>query len=473
MVVTRIAPSPTGKFHIGTARTALFSYLFARQNKGKFYLRIEDTDQARSSNEHIADIKESLDWLGLKWDNKASEHCQSKRLGEYCRVAQELTDKGFAYKKDGAVYFNVKFLISQPEAGPPWADNFKTNPKTQNPKKKTPKSQIPKPENLIFTDLVHGTMSFGAKDIEDFVILKSDGWPTFHLAVVVDDHDMGVTHIIRGDDHLSNTPKHILLYRAMAWAAPAYAHLPLILNANRTKMSKRRDPVSVSDDFKSQGFLPEAMVNYLALLGWNPKTEEEFFSLQELVNRFDIKGVQKSNAVFDSGRLRFFNAHYLRQKPIGDIVDIAKPLWRENYDISAYNKDYLEKVAKLVVERCDTIAELVRDVDFFFTEPKLDRGAIAFKKSTAEATSKGLTKSLEALGALETNGWEDTTRLNNILSKVVAQNNLSNGDVFWSVRYALTGALASPKPEELLTVLGKTKSLKRLEAARDKLKVRG
>ena len=450
MVVTRIAPSPTGKFHIGTARTALFSYLFARQKGGKFLLRIEDTDRARSSDEHIADIKESLEWLGLKWDNKDSEHYQSKRIEEYCRVAQALITKGHAYEKEGAIYFKIQ------------------NPKSKiqiNSKSEAPKAD--KSENLNFTDLVHGAMSFDAKDIEDFVILKSDGWPTFHLAVVVDDHDMGVTHVIRGDDHLSNTPKHILLYSALGWDVPAYAHLPLILNANRTKMSKRCDPVSITDDFKKQGFLPEAMVNFLALLGWNPKTEEEFFTLNELVKRFDIKGVQKSNAVFDSGRLRFFNAHYLRQKSPQEVVKLARPLWEESYDVSSCDQSYLEGVAQLVAERSETVSDLAKDVDYFFSEPKLDCTAIVFKKSTIEATQKGLSGAIEQLNKLSKDEWAEEKAITQALARVVGSEKLGNGDVFWPVRYGLSGALASPKPEELLAALGKEKSLRRLRIAEE------
>jgi len=468
MVITRIAPSPTGKFHIGTARTALFSYLFARQKGGKFFLRIEDTDQARSSDEHIADIKASLGWLGFKWDNKDSEHYQSKRIEEYCRVAQALITKGHAYEKEGAVYFKSK--LQNPNVNSSSKSKIQINPKTQVPKAEIPDNRQPTTDDIAFTDLVHGAMSFDAKDIEDFVILKSDGWPTFHLAVVVDDHDMGVTHVIRGDDHLSNTPKHILLYSALGWDIPDYAHLPLILNANRTKMSKRHDPVSVTDDFKKQGFLPEAMVNFLALLGWNPKTEEEFFTLDELIKRFDIKGAQRSNAVFDSDRLRFFNAHYLRQKSPQEIVMLARPLWEESYDISGCGQTYLESVARLAVERSETVSDLAKDIDYFFDEPKLDRAAIVFKKSTIEATQKGLAGAIELLNKLSKDEWAEVKIIAQALARVVESEKLGNGDVFWPVRYALSGAIASPKPEELLAALGKEKAIKRLDSALNLLK---
>ena len=366
-------------------------------------------------------------------------------------MAQALITKGHAYEKEGAVYFNVKCQIS-------------------NVKSTAQNSKVSEGEDtkiLNFTDLVHGAMSLDAKNIEDFVILKSDGWPTFHLAVVVDDHDMGVTHVMRGDDHLSNAPKHILLYRALDWDVPAYAHLPLILNANRTKMSKRCDPVSITDDFKKQGFLPEAMVNFLALLGWNPKTEEEFFTLDELTKKFDIKGVQKSNAVFDSGRLRFFNAHYLRQKSPQEIVKLARPLWERSYDISGCGQTYLESVAQLAVERSETVGDLAKDVDYFFNEPKLDRDAIVFKKSTIDATQKGLSGVIEELNKLSSDEWGKENVIAQVLARVVESEKLGNGDVFWPVRYALSGANASPKPEELLVVLGKEKSIKRLKVAEE------
>jgi glutamyl-tRNA synthetase len=462
MVITRLAPSPTGKFHIGTARTALFNYLFAKKNEGKFLLRIEDTDQARSSEEHIDDIKESLHWLGLPWDNRNSEHYQSQHLDRYQEIAKELVGNGAAYEKEGAVYFKVK------------SQKLKVKSASQKSKvsdgEKDLKSYFLNPKSIIFNDLVCGEVATQLENIEDFVILKSDGWPTFHLAVVVDDHDMDVTHVIRGADHLSNTPKHILLYDALGWEKPRWGHLPLILNSNRTKMSKRHDPVSVTDDFKNQGFLPEAMVNFLALLGWNPKTEEEFFTLQALTKRFDIAGVQKGNAVFDSGRLRFFNAHYLRQKSLGEIVALAKPLWAEDYDTERFSAEYLESVAALIVSRAEVVADLGEGIDYFFTEPRLERDDLVFKKSTVEATASGLKKTIKELASLAVDDWRRQAKISRVLVRVVANNNLTNGDVFWPVRYALSGAKASPKPEELLVVLGKEVSLKRLQLAADLLR---
>jgi len=453
-IVTRIAPSPTGKFHVGTARTALFNYLFAKINGGKFLLRIEDTDQARSSDEHIDDIKESLSWLGLNWDNKDTEHYQSKRIDEYKKVAQELVQKGIAEERDGAVYFRVA-SSQKPVAS---SENYTTGHRPQAT------------GNIEFTDLIHGEVSTRLENIEDFVILKSDGWPTFHLGVVVDDHDMGVTHVIRGDDHLSNTPKHILLYKALGWELPQWGHLPLILNRDKSKMSKRKDPVSVSGDFRDKGYLPEAMVNFLALLGWSPKSDEEFFTLDELVQAFDIDNIQKSNAVFDIEKLKHFNAHYLRQLDSAELLHKVEPLWRKaGRDVDAINESARQKIIETIKNRADTINDMATDIEYFFGAPEIDSPKIVFAKSNIDSTTKGLSLVIVALDKLSEDKW-NTDELASALSSVVEENNLSNGDVFWPVRYALSGAMASPSPQELLWILGKEESIKRIGNALNLLK---
>jgi len=432
-IVTRIAPSPTGKLHIGTARTALFNYLFARQNGGKFLLRIEDTDRARSSDEHVEDIMTSLDWLGLDWDNKGSEHFQSQHLAEYQAIARKLIDDGYAYEKEGAIYFR-------------------------------PSSVNSTVLEVSFNDLVHGNVTVKIEDIEDFVILKSDGWPTFHLAVVIDDHAMGVSHVIRGDDHLPNTPKHILLFQALDYELPIFGHLPLIVNPDKTKMSKRKDPVSVTDDYKVKGYLPEAINNFMALLGWNPKTNDEFFTLDELVSKFNFDGIQKSNAVFDKVKLNYFNAHYLRSRSDSELVQMVSPIWNESYNTGQFDQKYLEGVARLSVSRAQTVIDMSQDVDYFFNAPELDRDSLVFKKSTPETTSRGLVAVYEQLNDISESDWKTET-LYQSLTQAVVDNGLSNGDVFWPVRYGLSGVNASPKPEELMTVFGKTESLKRLSMA--------
>lgn len=422
-------------------------------------LRIEDTDRARSSEEHITDIKEALDWLELDWDNRNTEHYQSRRLDEYKKVAQKLVNDGYAEEREGAIYFKVQSQIS--------------NLKSQNNGVASQQSDINHQSpitnhQITFDDLIHGEVSTKLENIEDFVILKSDGWPTYHLAVIADDHDMKITHVIRGDDHLSNTPKHILLYRALGWEAPQFGHLPLILNKDRTKMSKRKDPVSVTDDFKNKGYLSDAMVNFLALLGWNPKTDEEFFSLVELVEKFEIKNVQKSNAVFDTEKLNHFNAHYLRKMSAKELVEIAKPLWEEQYDLSKTSNEYLERIVAVVVERAQTTLDLAQNIDYFLVPPKLVFDDLIFKKSTQESTLCGITTAADMLKNLSLGSWTQKD-LKITLEKIVEKTGLQNGDVFWPVRYALTGEKASPKPEEMLQILGKEESLRRIETARDLL----
>ena len=441
-IVTRFAPSPTGKFQLGNARTALFNYLFARHNNGRFLLRIEDTDRARSSDEHIEDIQESLLWLGLVWDNRNSEHYQSKRLAQYQEVARKLVALGHAYEKEGAIYFKVSGSGGKKSG---------------------------EEDTITFTDLIHGKVATKLACIEDFVILKSDNYPTFHLAVVVDDNDMGVTHVIRGDDHLSNTPKHILLYRALGWPMPQWGHLPLILNKDKTKMSKRKDPVSVREDFAQKGYLPEALVNYLVLLGWNPKTNEEFFSLDELINIFDLKNSQKSNAVFDIEKLQHFNSHYLRKIPLAQVANSVAPTIKAKFGLEKIDSAYLQKVCALLVERAKTMADFSEEVGYFFATPKLNYQDIIFRSSTLEKTIAGLSEALKKLETLGEKGWAMPAEPQTHLSDAVKTGGLGNGDVFWPVRYALSGAINSPKPEDLLYVLGKEESLRRIKVALDLL----
>ena len=272
-ICVRFAPSPTGRLHIGGVRTALFNYLYARQQGGRFVLRIEDTDRERSKPEHEEEILFSLRWLGLEWDGEPIR--QSSRLERYREVAEELIAKDLAYEVD----------VSASESS--------TQPASV---KKAVKFRMPK-KSVKFTDIVHDDVTFDSSLWDDLVIMKSDGYPTYHFAVVVDDHDMGITHVIRGDDHLTNTPKHILLYLALGWKPPKYAHLPLIMGTDGTPLSKRHGAVAASD-YRAEGYLPQATLNYLALLGWGPEGNEEIFSLPQLVKKFSMKRITKSNSRF-------------------------------------------------------------------------------------------------------------------------------------------------------------------------------
>jgi len=432
---TRIAPSPTGTFHIGTARTALFNYLFAQKNKGKFILRFEDTDQKRSKKEFEKDIIDGLEWLGLNHDEDL--YFQSKDLDKYQKYANSLVQKGLAYKKDGAIWFNFKSIVESRE------------------------SKI-----LGYNDLIHSRIEFPAEKFNDFVIIKSDGLPSFMFGNIIDDHEEKITHVIRGEDHITNTPQQILIYRALGWEPPKYGHIPLILNKDRSKMSKRKDPVSITKDFRDQGYLPEAMINYMALLGWNPKTEEEFFTLKKLIEEFDLKNINKSAAIFDLEKLNYFNSHYIRTLSNKDLIKLIS-----NFQFSIFNrisKDQdLDKIITIVKARMTKLTDFDELAKPFLKEIKYNSALLIFKKSTREATLRGLKAVSDQLSVISSEKWNQTEELNKTLLNIVQEEKLSNGDVFWPVRVALSGLERSPSPVEMLWALGRKQSLKRINKAID------
>jgi len=368
MIRVRFAPSPTGYLHIGGARTALYNWLFARKKGGKFLLRIEDTDKKRSSDELSKAIIESLLWLGLDFDEDIIY--QSDRFDIYKKYAFELLERGLAYKcfcsedelqqrKEGAIRENKAWKYDRvccnlsgeeikqyEEQGKPFAIRFK----------------VPEKE-IIFNDIVQGEVEFHSKEIEDFVILRSTGLPTYHLSAVVDDIEMGITHIIRGADHLANTPKHILLFEAFGKKVPDFAHLPLILGPDHKRLSKRHAAVSVFQ-YKQEGFLPEALINYLSLLGWSPGNNKEILSRDELIALFELEEVNRRNPIFDFNKLKWVNSQYIRNtraddliKPVKDIME-AEGLWREEFEQE--KRMWFMKVINLLKVRVNTITELLQ-----------------------------------------------------------------------------------------------------------------
>lgn len=422
----RFAPSPTGPLHIGSARTALFNFLYAKKHQGVFVLRFEDTDIARSQKVFEDNILDGLDWLGFSADET---YHQSERENVYRSYLQKLTDGGFVYESDGGFYYKLP------------TDNQK----------------------VIVDDLVRGKVEFESKDFDDLVLFKKDGTPTFHFANVVDDIEMKITHVIRGEDHLSNTPKHILLYQALGATPPKFAHIPLILNEDRTKMSKRTGNVNL-DDYKQQGFLPEALVNFLVQLGWSDPENREFLTLDEMIRVFDLPRVQKAGAVFNLKHLNHLNHHYLMQKSLDEYIELAKPHTQQFMGDS----ELLKSALKLVQDRACTLSEIPSLIDFFFALPEYDTPLLIFKKSSPEQTQKGLLSALKVLDAINEKEWE-LTRLQQILDETVAAEELQPGDLFWPVRVALSGKSASPSPVELLDALGKTESLSRITIAINKL----
>jgi glutamyl-tRNA synthetase len=372
----------------------------------------------------------------------------------YKQVGQKLINDGFAYEKDNALWLDAKAVI----------DRYKIDHKLvpvfskQKGESKTREGYLIK---LPEKDLILGENS-GV--VEDFVLIRSNGVPVYHFAVVIDDEEMEISHVIRGQDHFSNTPKQYLIQKALGYKVPLYAHIPLILAPDRTKLSKRHGAVSISE-YKQMGYLPEALINFMVFLGWNPKTDEEIFSLKELVERFTLEGINKSAATFDIKKLNYFNGIHIRK--LSD-EELAKKLITYNPQLTTVtgkDKIDLEKIASVIKERMTKLDEFEELTKYFFEEPKYDAQLLIFKKSTMESTLLGLQFTIHNLQSMDLKIWQDKEKLNEVLKKVVIENKLSNGDVFWPVRVALSGREASPPPNELLWVFGKEESIKRIEKA--------
>lgn len=418
-VVVRFAPSPTGLLHVGSARTALFNYLFAKQNGGQIFLRIEDTDRERSKPEFEQNILESLNWLGLKFDNSEPIR-QSERTAIYCEALEKLISNGTAYVSKEVVDETHKRgeVIRLRNSG----------------------------QKVTFTDLIRGEISFDTTELGDFVIAKSLDEPLYHFAVVVDDWQMEVTNIIRGEDHISNTPRQILIQEALGASRPVYAHIPLILAPDRSKLSKRHGAISVAE-YREQGFLPEALINYLALLGWNSGTDQEIFSLVELVKQFSLDKVQKGGAIFNLEKLKWLNREYL--KLAGDSI------W-ENIFTADWPPDLRAKIIPIICERAATLAEgrsLIAsgEYDYFRLAPIVDR--------TLLKTPETLAKTIILLDTLSETDFT-ATQIKTVLWPYAEE--AGRGAVLWPLRMALTGKERSPDPFTVASILGKKETLSRL-----------
>ncbi len=484
-VRVRIAPSPTGSLHIGTARTALFNFLFAKKNKGKFILRFEDTDTSRSTIDSEKEIEEGLGWLGLNWDegpieNQKSKRCENRRfyknqkykgnfgpyrqmdrLDIYKKKTEKLIKEGVVYKKDDALWLDVKLVIDK--------YNIEYKPvkvyakwQSDSKFKETKRGYFIK---LPEKDLILGTISGG---VEDFVIMRKTGIPTYHFAVVVDDEAMKITHVIRGQDHFSNTPKHFLLQKALGYKTPFYAHIPLTLNPDKTKLSSRFGATSISK-YREKGYLPEALNNFMLLLGWHPGKgdEREIFSLDQMISEFSLKRMGKSAAIFDANKLNDLNGHYIRRRKVKELLKIIRSDEKLNQGLKKITDNYLEKILKIEQERITKLSN-IKDFDFYFRQPKYKPDLLIFKKSDKQKTKKGLELTFKCLSEISPSKWPRTIdEFHKILKKVVQDSKLGFGDIFWPTRAALSGKEASPSPEELLWALDRNTSLKRISKAID------
>ena len=427
-VITRIAPSPTGEMHIGTVRTALFNYLWAKKNGGAFLVRIEDTDTSRNRAEWTELIWSDFAWCGLVPDKK---YIQSEHAARHNELLNKLVEEGKAY-------------VSKEQA------KDDSGREVEVVRLKNPGSRV------VFADAVHGEISIDTADLGDFVIARSLTEPLYHFAVVVDDADAGVTHVIRGEDIMSSTARQILIQEALGFARPAYVHLPLILSKDRKKLSKRKDVVSL-DDYRQSGFIPEGIVNYLALLGWNPGTEEEIFTLEELTQRFGLEQIQKSGAIFDDVKLRWFNHEHLKR--LSD-EEYAKRL----FDLVGQTVDM--RLVPLIKERAQTLKEaqdmLLSEFEFlqgasYEPELLLNKGKIAKEDAS---------KHLQAVSdILERVADEDFTALHIKEAVWPYADHEGRGNVLWPLRVALSGREKSPDPFTIAALIGRTESLARIAQA--------
>ncbi|MEE8359754.1 MAG: glutamate--tRNA ligase [Candidatus Omnitrophota bacterium] len=422
-VRVRFAPSPTGYLHIGSARTALFNWLFARSKKGTFILRIEDTDKKRSKKKYLKEILESLKWLGLKWDG--APYSQSKRGRFYKMYAKELLDLDKAYKvKGGAVAFRM--------------------PKTR----------------IVVEDMVRGPIEFDMTLENDIVILKSDGNPTYNFACVVDDIEMKITHVIRGDDHISNTPKQIALYNALGSQSPVFVHIPLILGEDRSRLSKRHGATSIAE-YRESGYLPEAMVNFLSLLGWSPGNNREIMSRQEIIDAFSLSRIVKTSAVFNEDKFSWINAQHIKAMNSGELIDLLKAdLKRCGYLKKKLDRNRLKNIVRLFKPRMKRLSDFCQQVDYLFVAKlKYDREAVNkfLKRKELKVIFGLLIQDLEHVRPFTPEAIERCCR------DLIARLGIGGGDLIHPVRVAITGRSSSPGLFEVIQLLGKKETIKRLK----------
>ena len=425
-VRVRFAPSPTGYLHIGGARTALFNWLFARHNKGVFILRVEDTDQQRSTEESTKAIFDSMKWLGLDWDE--GPYYQSQRLSIYKQYAERLVEHGKAfYDTDAEGRKAIRFRMQD--------------------------------EITEFNDLIHGMITFDAALIEDFVTLKADGFPTYNFACVVDDADMGITHIIRGDDHISNTPKQIALYKAFGFKIPEFAHIPMILGEDGSRLSKRHGATSVTD-YSDKGYLSHALVNFLALLGWSPGNDQEVISVPEMIEKFTLKRVNKTSAQFNNIKLDWMNGQYIKNTPVEELTPEVRAFFEKSgINTVEYTTEWFKNLVSLYHERFKNFRDLFDQTGFFFTDT-IEYDNVAVEKFLKkEGVGKLLKEVHSAISPLEN---FDKQSLEACLRNLTEKLGVGFSKLAQPLRVAITGKSVSAGIFETIELLKKEKTLKRI-----------
>lgn len=479
----RFAPSPTGYLHIGGLRTALYNYLYAKHNNGKFILRIEDTDQTRFVEGAIENLINSLEWAGVKYDEgvfiedhkvvqrgEYGPYIQSERLNIYKEYVDELIENDHAYhcfcSKERLENLReeqkIKGLV-------PKYDGFCRNISVDEAKKRVDNGEehvvrlkLPHNKDMKFNDIVRGDIVINTNDIDDQVLIKSDGFPTYHMAVVVDDHLMKITHIVRGEEWLPSTPKHIYLYEAFGWEKPIYVHLPTVLNKDRKKLSKRQGDVSV-DDFKNKGYLPEGLINYLALVGWSPEDNEELLSVEEMIDKFSFERVSKTGGIFDKDKLDWVNGHYIRSSSIEKITELSIPyLIEQNYiddKFAKENKQWLEILVDTVKESLSYVSEIVEKVKFIFDEEVVPNEEGALELLKGEQVPELMEAIIKELNNVEE---IDMEYAKTFMKKIQKSTGIKGKNLFMPTRVAITGSEHGPEMVNILYLLGKDKIIKRV-----------
>lgn len=491
-VRTRFAPSPTGYLHVGGLRTVIYAYIIAKQNKGDFLLRIEDTDRERLVPGATEKLIQILPELGFKYDEgpilknnkvvskgKFGPYIQSQRLDIYQKYAQQLLDQNNAYYCFCTSQRLDEMRQEQMRNNlPPRYDGHCRNLSADEVKAKleakTPyvlRMRIPENRVIKFVDLIRGEIEFNTNDVDDQVIIKSDGFPTYHLAVVIDDHLMQISHVIRGEEWISSTPKHLLLYEYFNWQVPQFAHPSLLLNPDHTKLSKRKGDVAI-EDFLQKGYLTKALINFIATIGWTESSgsEQEIYSIKDLIKKFDISRLTKAGAIFNSDKLDWVNSYYIRQMKLKELNKLCLPYLKTiKPDISI---KLAEKIVAINQERLKKLSDITQNIEYFWGE-KLDypKELIIWKKSNQQQTLDNLIKVKKLFLSTPEPCFNNLKRLEKLVINWIKKNNYGVGDILWPLRVALSGQQNSPSPFELTWVLGKKEALKRIDTAIQKLNV--
>ncbi|MFI4938650.1 MAG: glutamate--tRNA ligase [Candidatus Berkiellales bacterium] len=458
MVITRFAPSPTGFLHVGSARTALFCWLWAKKNHGKFILRIEDTDLERSTQEAVDAIIDSMNWLGLNWDE--GPFFQTKRFDRYHQIAKQLLEQGHAYKcycskerlevlreqqvaaKEKPRYDGYCLRYPPAHADMPYVLRFKT----------------PKTGTIVFDDLVRGRIEIQNAELDDLIIERSDRSPTYNFTVVVDDVDMGITHVLRGDDHINNTPRQIHIFKALNKSIPEYGHMPMLLGPDGKRLSKRHGAVSVMQ-YRDEGILPKALINYLVRLGWS-HGDQEIFSVEEMINYFDVNAINVAPTALNPEKLLWLNQHYLKTEPESDIANELK-WYLEKLGIDVAKGPDLKEIVIAQRERCKTLVEMAEKSQFFYTDDIIIEGDLSQKHFTDDAI-KALHAFAQRLKSLS--NWTKDS-IHDQLKSLVEELGIKLGVIAQPLRVAITGSTVSPPIDVTLYLLGKERTLQRLTDA--------